>query len=260
MSGTVWLVGAGPGDPDLLTLRAARVLNEADVVLVDRLVHRCVLAHVRRGAEVIDVGKEGGHRCIAQEEINRMLIARAREGLAVVRLKGGDPFVFGRGAEEAEALIEAGIEWEVVPGISSGIAAAAYAGIPLLHRDHASSVAFVSGHAGRRSAALDCGADTLVIFMCAATIREIARELVLGGRRAETPVALIRSGTLETQEVWTGTLGELLKTRSQFGTPLLAIVGPVAALSDRLHWFGAAARKLAADTSDAPDAPARAGA
>ena len=238
--GKVWLIGAGPGDPELLTLRAARALGKADVVVIDHLVSPAVLEHARPGVLVIDVGKQGGKPCIAQDQINRLLVARARAGQAVARLKGGDPFVFGRGAEEAEALTLAGLEWEVVPGISSGIAAPAYAGIPLLHRDHASSAAFISGHAGRLGDSLDCSADTLVIFMCAATIAPIARELIGRGRPASTKVALIHDGTLPTQSVRVGTLAELASCQEQFEPPLLAVIGAVAGLASELHWFGAA--------------------
>jgi uroporphyrin-III C-methyltransferase len=243
--GRVWLIGAGPGDPELLTVRAARALGQADVVVIDHLVSRAVLDHhARPYVEVIDAGKQGGKPCIAQEQINRILVSRARAGQAVARLKGGDPFVFGRGAEEAEALIEAGIEWEVIPGVSSGIAAPAYAGIPLLHRDHASSVAFISGHAGRAADALDCTAETLVIFMCASTIVQLARELIGRGRPARTKVALIRNGTLPTQSVRVGTLEELAACPEAFDSPLIAVVGEVAGLAGGLHWFGAAPQPL----------------
>ena len=236
--GKVWLIGAGPGDPDLLTLRAARALGEADVIVIDHLVQPALLSHARPDAEVFFAGKQGGRPCIAQEQINRVLVSRALAGQNVARLKGGDPFVFGRGAEEAEALIAEGIPWEVIPGISSGIAAPAYAGIPLLHRDYASSVAFVSGHAGRASDALDCRADTLVIFMCAATIVQIARELIARGRPGATKVALIHSGTLPDQEVRAGTLAQLAACPETFEAPLIAVVGEVVGLSVRLRWFG----------------------
>ena len=243
--GQVWLIGAGPGDPDLLTLRAARALGRADVVIIDHLVSPAVLLHARPGVEVIDAGKQGGKACIAQEQINRLLVARARAGQHVARLKGGDPFVFGRGAEEAEALIDAGLAWEVIPGISSGVAAPAYAGIPLLHRDYASSVAFVSGHDGRTGEAVACVADTVVIFMCAATIVPIARELIARGRDAATPVALVHDGTLPSQSVRVGTLAELAACPDVFEPPLLAVVGAVARLAGRLHWFGAPPAPLA---------------
>ena len=244
-AGKVWLIGAGPGDPELITLRAVRALGEADVIVIDHLVNRAVLSHARPAALVIDAGKQGGQKCIGQEQINHLLIAQARAGRRVARLKGGDPFVFGRGAEEAEALIDAGIAWEVIPGVSSGIGALAYAGIPLLHRDHAHSVAFVSGHPGRDAAALDCGADTLVIFMCAATLSQIARELIERGRPGTTKVALVRNGTLPEQEVRVGTLAALAACPEKFQAPLVAVVGAVAGLAGPLHWFGAEPQPLA---------------
>ncbi|GAC1545602.1 MAG: hypothetical protein NVS2B9_12800 [Myxococcales bacterium] len=169
---------------------------------------------------------------------------RARAGQQVARLKSGDPFVFGRGAEEAEALIAAGLDWEVVPGISAGIAAPAYAGIPLLHRQHASSVAFVTGHAHGSGMTLGEDADTLVIFMCAATIVPIARALIQRGRLPTTPVALIRNGTLPAQDVRVGTLDELAACTESFSPPLIAVVGEVARLAQGLHWFGAPPRPL----------------
>lgn len=237
--GKVYLIGAGPGDPKLLTLRAVEALAESDVILMDYLVSREVLAHARQGVELIDCGKRAGHHCMPQEEIQRILIERARRGQIIARLKGGDPFIFGRGGEEAEALVEAGIEWEVIPGISSGIAAAAYAGIPLLHRSHASSVAFVTGHAGHEHAVGEQEADTLVIFMGGSTILQIARELMESGRAPSTPLALILSGTRSNQAVYTGTLVELARMeRIELASPVLAVVGDVTALADKLHWFG----------------------
>jgi uroporphyrin-III C-methyltransferase len=243
--GKVWLVGAGPGDPELLTLRAARLLGEADAIVFDHLVNPALLEHARPDAERVDAGKECGKHRMEQEQINALLVQRARRGQRVVRLKGGDPFVFGRGGEEAQALTRAGVPWEVVPGISAGVAAAAYAGIPLLHRQHASSAAFVSGHAGRASAGLDCGADTLVVFMCARTIVEIADELIARGRPPETPVALIRDGTLPAQRIWTGTLRALAAREPRsLAAPLLAVIGQVASLARELAWHGEAPRPL----------------
>ncbi len=253
MTGKVYLVGAGPGDPRLLTLRAAEVLGQCDVVLVDALVHRGVLEHVRAGAEILDVGKRGGHSCVPQEEIHRLLIEHARLGRTVVRLKGGDPFIFGRGGEEAEALEAAGIPWEVVPGVTSGIAAAAYAGIPLLHRRYASSVAFVTGHPqiGSACSAADipldghAGADTVVVFMCGKTLASVARSLLRHGRSPSTPAAVIRSGTWRNQEVFLGTLEELAGLEGASpGSPVLAVIGAVAGLATKLHWFGAAPKPL----------------
>jgi len=248
-TGKVFLVGAGPGDPGLLTIKAANAIAGADVIVYDYLVNPEVLAHSRQGAELIYAGKRAGEHSMTQDEINQVLIKRARRGQIVARLKGGDPFVFGRGGEEAEALVEAGIEWEVIPGISSGVAAAAYAGIPLTHRGYSSSVAFITGHnaLSDRSRGVDWSvaahaADTLVIFMCAGNIAAIARELVESGRRTSTPVALIRWGTYQHQEVYTGTLDDLIGL-DEAGSlsvepPAIAIVGEVVALSGKLNWFG----------------------
>ena len=250
-AGKVYLIGAGPGDPDLLTLRAVRALRRSDLVLIDHLVNPEVLAHARPGVEIRSVGKRSGRHSLPQTEINRLLVEAARAGRVVARLKGGDPFVFGRGGEEAEALVAAGIAWEVVPGISAGIAAAAYAGIPVLHRERASSVAFVSGHPGCDAGKVALEADTLVVFMCGSTIARIARALLARGRPRSMPVALVCSGTTARQVVYTGALGELarLDTREAYNsasasrlrhlpTPVVAVVGEVAALAAKLHWFG----------------------
>jgi len=263
VTGKVFLIGAGPGDPGLLTLKAARTLADCDVVVYDHLVNPEVLSHCRRGAELIYAGKRAGERSIAQSEISLLLIERARAGQIVGRLKGGDPFIFGRGAEEALALVAAGVDWEVIPGISSGIAAAAYAGIPLTHRHCSSSVAFITGHEGKdkagtqvdwRTAAL--AADTLVIFMCGTTISNIANELIAGGRSGSTPIALVRWGTYEFQEVFTATLADLVPARLRhphagaptvplsepggdlrFDAPVIAIVGESVKLAETLQWF-----------------------
>jgi uroporphyrin-III C-methyltransferase len=206
---------------------------------------------------LIYVGKRAGLPSITQEEINHLLIARAREGRTVARLKGGDPFVFGRGGEEAEALAAADIKWEVVPGVSSGIAAAAYAGIPLTHRGYSSSVAFITGHDGpKRREDVDWSvaahlADTLVIFMCAEAIMKIAGKLIENGRPPSTPIAIVRWGTYEHQEVFSGTLKDLIEADedTDFGAikitpPAIAIVGDVVSLRERLHWFGQGAFNL----------------
>ncbi len=248
-TGKVLLIGAGPGDPGLLTLNAAKAIAAADVIVYDYLVNPEVLAHSRRGAELIYAGKRAGQHSMTQDEINKLLITRAQLGQLVARLKGGDPFVFGRGGEEAEALVEAGIDWEVIPGLSSGVAAAAYAGIPLTHRGYSSSVAFITGHGARvgKCQSVDWhvaahAADTLVIFMCAGTIASIARELVENGRRPSTPVAIIRWGTYQHQEVHTGTLDDLIGIDEAGGLsvepPVIAIVGEVVELSGKLNWFG----------------------
>jgi uroporphyrin-III C-methyltransferase len=244
-TGKVYLIGAGPGDPKLLTIRAVEAIGASDTIVYDYLVNPEVLAHARRGVELIYAGKRAGQESISQSEINRILIEQAMEGRTVARLKGGDPFIFGRGGEEAEALAEAGIGWEVIPGISAGIAAASYAGIPLTHRGHASSVAFVTGHdslASRqgidwREAAR--AADTLVIFMCAETIRKIARALIESGRAPSTPLAIIRWATYSHQEIYSGTLGEIAGSEwIEIGPPAIAIVGEVVSLRSKLKWFG----------------------
>ncbi len=254
-TGKVLLIGAGPGDPELLTIKAVNAIAGADVIVYDYLVNPEILAHSRRGAELIYAGKRAGEHSMSQDEINQVLIARARRGQIVARLKGGDPFIFGRGGEEAEALVEAGIGWEVIPGISSGVAAAAYAGIPLTHRGYSSSVAFITGHGSGTgfSRGVDWrvaahAADTLVIFMCADTIAAIARDLVASGRRPATPVALIRWGTYQHQEVYTGTLDDLIGIDEAGGLsvepPAIAIVGEVVALSGKLNWLNSDAFAL----------------
>ncbi|MEW6126220.1 MAG: uroporphyrinogen-III C-methyltransferase [Acidobacteriota bacterium] len=245
-TGKVYLIGAGPGDAKLLTIKAAESIAVSEVIVYDYLVNPEILAHSRRGAELIYVGKRAGEPSISQTQINQILIAHARAGKIVSRLKGGDPFIFGRGGEEAEALVEAGIAWEVVPGISSGVAAAAYAGIPLTHRNYASSVAFITGHDSRKNRpAVDWQAaanlaDTLVIFMCAETIKQIARALVAGGRAPSTPIAIIRWGTYAHQEVYAGKLADLANDDGEFldiKPPAIAIVGEVVALKEKLNWF-----------------------
>ena len=248
-TGKVYLIGAGPGDPKLLTIKAAEAIGASDVIVYDYLVNPEVLAHSRRDAELIYAGKRAGEPSVSQAQINRLLIERAIEGQVVARLKGGDPFVFGRGGEEAEALVEAGIDWEIIPGVSSGIAAAAYAGIPLTHRDHSSSVTFITGHDARGSnkqavdwSILAHSADTLVIFMCAETLSCIARELIAAGRAPSTQLAIVRWGTYQHQEVYSGTLDELIAADEYGGLriepPAIAIVGEVAALGTKLNWFG----------------------
>ena len=266
-TGKVYLIGAGPGDPKLLTIKAAEALSSSDVIVYDYLVNPEVLAHARRNAELIYVGKRAGQPSISQDEINRTLITKARAGLVVARLKGGDPFIFGRGGEEAEALVEAAIEWELIPGISSGVAAAAYAGIPLTHRGYSSSVAFITGHDARSNGKRPINwsitahaAETLVIFMCAESITTIARELIEAGRRASTPIAIIRWGTYDHQEIYSGTLKDLAHASDEsYGgikiePPAIAIVGDVVSLQDKLHWFGdlSARHSLDSLSSDEP--------
>ncbi len=245
-SGKVYLVGAGPGDPGLLTLKARDLIAEADCVIYDYLVNPEILRHARRNAELIDVGKRGTEISWTQTEINRLLTAKAAQYDRVVRLKGGDPFIFGRGAEEAEALIAAGIEWEVVPGVTAGSSVAAYAGIPITHRGLSSSVAFVTGHEDPskvKSAIhwekLATGVDTLVFFMGVGRISEIAAQLMWHGRPADTPVAVIRWGTYQHQETVVSDLAHIAATVEQrrIKSPAIIVVGEVVRLRERLQWF-----------------------
>jgi uroporphyrin-III C-methyltransferase len=248
--GMVYLVGAGPGDPGLLTLKARDLLATCDVVIYDNLVNPELLRHVRASASRIYVGKVGGGRQTPQDEINRLLIEEALSGKRVVRLKGGDPFLFGRGGEEAEALTSLGILFEVVPGISSALAVPAYAGIPLTHRGLSSSVAVVTGarqsdgaHTFEAIAGL-ASADTLVVLMGVAHLREIAKNLMEAGREPETPAAVIRWGTYEGQQAVTGTLSTIADEaeRSRLRAPAVIIVGEVVRLRERLKWFEGIAR------------------
>jgi uroporphyrin-III C-methyltransferase len=245
--GTVALVGAGPGDPGLLTLKAAQLLGEADVVLVDRLVDPAILAHVREGAEIVDVGKTSwtGHTT-RQEEINAWLVEHALAGKRVVRLKGGDPFVFGRGSEEAEALVAKGIAFEVVPGVTSAIAAAAYAGIPVTARGYTQDVCFVTGHldpddeASRvRWQALATGPGTLVILMGHDRLKVWTQGLIRYGRAADTPAACVQRGTTAAQRVVVSTLENLAADVEAAGlqAPVATVVGEVVRLRETLQWF-----------------------
>jgi uroporphyrinogen III methyltransferase/synthase len=245
-TGTVYLVGAGPGDPGLLTVRAAELIARADVILHDRLIAREALAGARADAEVLYVGKEGGGAQVPQGETHALIVARARAGKDVVRLKGGDPFVFGRGGEEALVCAEAGIPFEVVPGVTAGVAAPAYAGIPVTHRELASGVAFVTGHEDpeKPSTALDWPAlasfpGTLVFYMGVRALPRIAERLVAGGRAADEPVAVIERGTLPTQRTLRATLGDVGERAAAAGlkAPAITLVGPVAALRESLAWF-----------------------
>ena len=243
--GIVYLVGAGPGDPRLTTVRAVELIGSADVILYDRLVPAPLLEHARDGAELIYVGKEPGRPSVPQDEINRLLVEHGAAGNVVVRLKGGDPFVFGRGGEEAEALAEAGVRFEVVPGVTAGIAAPAYAGIPVTHRDDASAVAFVTAHEdpGKPESALDWKAlaafpGTLVFYMGVRALPELTAALIAHGRDANEPAAVVERGTLPQQRTVSGTLGQLAAQAQDagIGPPAVTIVGAVAALRDRLAW------------------------
>ncbi len=243
-TGDVSLVGAGPGDPDLLTFKALRLMQQADVVVHDRLVSKEVLDLVRRDAERIYVGKKRGEHSVPQQDINQLLVNLARQGKRVCRLKGGDPFIFGRGGEEIETLAAEGIPFQVVPGITAASGCACYAGIPLTHRDHAQSVRFVTGHAKDGLpdlpwAELATPAQTLVFYMGLVGLPEIASQLVRHGRSPETPVALIQHGTLPSQKVVVGTLETIVEccAAQTLEPPTLTIVGEVVSLRDHLDWF-----------------------
>lgn len=252
--GLVSLVGAGPGDPELITLKGLRRLRGADLVVYDALIGHELLGECRPEAELVDAGKRAGGPARPQEWINRLLVEAARRGRRVVRLKGGDPFVFGRGAEEAEALVAAGVSWEVVPGVSSAVAAPAYAGIPLTHRQHAASFAVVTGHepADRAESrlrwhALAHGIDTLVFLMGTSRLGEIGERLVAAGRPAQTPAAVVRWGTTGEQELVVATLGSIAAAvvAAELGPPALLVVGDVVALHTTLAWFNPATVRAA---------------
>jgi uroporphyrinogen III methyltransferase/synthase len=243
---TVYLVGAGPGDPTLLTSRAVELIAAAEVIVYDRLIPPEALSGASRAAKLIYAGKEGGGDSADQDEIERLLLEHGSAGSTVVRLKGGDPFVFGRGGEEAEALAAAGIPFEVVPGVTAGVAAPAYAGIPITHRDAASAVAFVTGHEDPSKAepALDWDAlaafpGTLVVYMGIRRLGAIVERLVEGGRSPQEPAAVIERGTLSDQRVVEGTLATIAATAASRGSkpPAVAVFGPVSALRERLSWF-----------------------
>jgi uroporphyrin-III C-methyltransferase / precorrin-2 dehydrogenase / sirohydrochlorin ferrochelatase len=249
-AGEVTLVGAGPGDPELLTLKALRALQDADVILHDRLVPAEVLDLARRDATRICVGKAAGHLGSTQEEINALLIEHANQGKRVVRLKGGDPFVFGRGGEELQALAAARINFSVVPGITAALGAAAYAGIPLTHRDHAHSVSFVAGHAQGEEPgkepdwrALAMPGATAVFYMGLARLDQIVAKLLEHGAPSSRPAGIIAQGTTPQQRVITATLATLLDaaTRANLESPALLVVGDVVALQSTLAWFNVAA-------------------
>lgn len=243
--GEVVLVGAGPGDPGLLTLHALRALNEADVILHDRLVSADVLDLARRDAQRIAVGKRAGDHAGIQDSIHALMLEHTRAGRRVVRLKGGDPFVFGRGGEEIEFLRAHGISYRVVPGITAALACAAYAGVPLTHRDHAQSVHLVTAHCQRSLDTLDWRAlaaerQTLAVYMGVGELAAVQDRLIAYGRGADTPFALVENGSRPDQRVVTGTLGELAaRARDEaVHAPALLIIGEVAALAPRLAWFG----------------------
>jgi uroporphyrinogen III methyltransferase/synthase len=243
--GEVALVGGGPGDPGLITRRGLECLRRAEVVIYDHLVSEELLREAPQGAELIFAGKQAGGPSMDQEQINRLLLEKAGQGSFVVRLKGGDPFVFGRGGEEALALCEAGIPFSVVPGVTSAVAAAAYAGIPVTHRGLATSFEVVTGHPAKGAVAMvdwirvANGADTLAVYMGVGRMAEITRMLIDGGRPAEMPAAVVQSGTTPDQLTVTGTLGEIAGLAKEAGVrpPAGLLVGRVTALHQRLAWY-----------------------
>src|SRR5579862_4340970 len=236
----VYLVGAGPGDPGLITVKGKKILERADAVLYDNLASERLLDHAPARAERIYVGKKRAKHEMSQEEISGLLIDRARRGWNVVRLKGGDPFIFARGGEEMEALAAAGIPFEIVPGVTTPLGLAAYTGVPLTHREHTSAVTFVTGH---NVAAIDWGkvgaAETVVLFMGLVNIGEIAREMIARGRSAGTPAMAVRWATRPDQQTVVGTLGDLAARITAVGLkpPATVVIGEVVALRDRFSWF-----------------------
>ena len=243
-TGKVYLVGAGPGDPDLLTLKAARLLQQSDVVVYDNLVSSGVINLIPSGVEKIYVGKQTNRHTLPQDDINLLLVKFAREGKKVVRLKGGDPFIFGRGGEELEALASACVAFEVVPGITAASGVSCYAGIPLTHRDHAQTCLFTTGHLKDGTLDLDWPAlarpnQTVVIYMGLGALSAIAQQLIQHGMPASTPAAIIEKGTTQNQRVIAGTLATLtgLVLNAGLQSPCLIIIGHVVALNEKLHWF-----------------------
>lgn len=243
--GTVVLVGAGPGEPGLITCKGLEALKQADVVVYDHLVEPELLEHCRPECQRVYVGKQSGHHSLSQPEINQLLVDKAKEGRLVVRLKGGDPFLFGRGGEEAETLREAGVPFQVVPGVTSALAAPAYAGIPVTHRDHASSVAIITGHEDQKKSTssicwehLSRAADTLVFLMGVRNLPGIVDRLLVNGRDPATPAAVIQWGTTPRQKVVTGNLQTLVErvTEAGIGPPAVLVVGSVVSLRQSLNW------------------------
>ena len=243
-TGRVYLVGAGPGDPELLTLRAVRLLQQTDVIVYDHLVSSAVLDFVSPSAERIYAGKRRNEHTMRQEQINALLIKLAQQGKQVVRLKGGDPFIFGRGGEELQALAAHGIAFEVVPGITAASGVSSYAGIPLTHRDHAQTCLFVTGHLKDGTADLDWPSlvrpnQTVVIYMGLGGLADICRQMMAHGAAPDLPIAVVQDGSIASQKVVTGTLSDIPERVTQAGlrSPCLTIIGNVVKLHDSLAWF-----------------------
>ncbi len=241
-SGFVSLVGAGPGEPDLLTVKGFKAIQAAEVVVYDRLVSEEILALASSSAELIYVGKKLDFHCVPQDQINQILVQKAQQGKRVVRLKGGDSFIFGRGGEELEELAEHGIKYEVIPGITAAAGATAYAGIPLTHRDHAQSVQFITGHIQKDGREIEWHSlaqsnNTLVFYMGLKQSGHIMDKLVTHGLDPELPCAIIENGTRPSQRVLQGKLGELSKMAAQAVSPALIVVGSVTQLHNKLEWF-----------------------
>lgn len=244
-SGKVFLIGAGPGDAELITVKGLRYLRQANVVLYDRLISPLLLDETRPGTELIFVGKEPGCHSMPQEQINKLLISYARQGHTVARLKGGDPFVFGRGGEEAQALVDADIPFEVVPGVSSVTAVPAYAGIPITHRDFTSSVTIVTGHEGYSASptvnweALASLGGTLVVLMGVKALPHFTQRLIVAGMDPTLPAAVIQEGTTPQQRVITGTLADIAQRAQDAGlaSPALTVIGTVVSIRDALEWY-----------------------
>ncbi|MGR5252645.1 uroporphyrinogen-III C-methyltransferase [Vibrio astriarenae] len=240
--GEVALIGAGPGDPELLTVKAMNLLQQADVVLYDYLVSDDIMALVPSDCILVCVGKRVGHHSVPQEKTNQLLVEFAQQNYRVIRIKGGDPFIFGRGGEELEVLVEAGVPFQVVPGITAAAGATAYAGIPLTHRDYAQSAMFITGHLKDKDDQLDWstlarGNQTLVIYMGLMKSEYITQQLIQHGRAPSTPVAIIERGTQKDQKVWTSTLNTLSDIARHAQSPALIVVGEVVALSQKLDWY-----------------------
>ncbi len=245
-TGTVYLIGAGPGDPGLLTLKAKECIETADVVVYDYLASAFLLNYARSDAQIIYVGKKGGDHTLSQDKINLLLVDKAKQGFDVARLKGGDPFVFGRGGEEAQMLLSHGVSYEVVPGVTSAIAAPAYAGIPVTHRDHTSFVSFITGHEDPTKKDTRMQWDvyaksnaTLVFLMGVKNLENIVKNLMIHGKPSDTPIALVRWGTTARQETVTGTLETIvgLVKQAKLKSPAIIVIGHVVSLRDELAWF-----------------------